>query len=141
MTQYIGVPDRYVAWVEECIPSPSFSVALNGSLVGYFQSGKDLRQGDPLSPFLFVLGMEVLSRILLDKVQESMIFKYHPKCKELQLTHLCFTDDLIFTSADADSVRVIQTRLGEFSRLAGLCANSLKSEIFFGLKTMLKSRF
>ena len=57
----------WVNWITRCITTTSFSVMINGSPEGFFNSTRGLRQGDPLSPYLFVIGMEVFS-ILVDKV-------------------------------------------------------------------------
>ncbi|XP_077249090.1 uncharacterized protein LOC143888520 [Tasmannia lanceolata] len=53
----IGFPNLWCTWISKCIASPSFSVLLNGSPKGFFQSSNGLRQGDPLSPLLFCLVM------------------------------------------------------------------------------------
>jgi hypothetical protein len=119
-----GAPRKYVAWVRACIFSPSFSIALNGYLVGNIQGRKGLRQGDPISPYLFVLAMEVLSRLLAEASMDVESFRFHPKCRKLKLTHLCFTDDfLIFSTAEFESIQTIHSILGEFEDLFGLKAN------------------
>ena len=64
-------PPMFVAWISECISSPRFSVAINGELAGFFQGKKGLRQGDSISPYLFIMLMEVLS-LLLNKA-ETMV--------------------------------------------------------------------
>ncbi|XP_038996678.1 uncharacterized protein LOC120121390 [Hibiscus syriacus] len=103
----------------------------NGSLVGYFRGARGVRQGDPLSPYLFVLAMNVLSNFLNVSALKG-IFKFHPKCKMIGLTHLCFADDLlIFCKASIDSIIGVQTVLDDFYSISGLKLNVSKCEMFF----------
>jgi hypothetical protein len=90
-----GVPDRFIRWIEVCITSPRFSVAVNGNLVGFFEGKRGLGQGDHLSPYLFVLAMEVLSRLLEEAALVKREISFHPRCEKFKITHLCFTDNLL----------------------------------------------
>ncbi|KAE8728774.1 Trans-resveratrol di-O-methyltransferase [Hibiscus syriacus] len=90
---------------------------------------KEIRQGDPLSPILFVLTMNVLSRIL-NLVVARGLFGYHPKCKMIGLTHLSFTDDLlIFCKGNIEFVAGIISALDQFYELSGLKLNAAKCEL------------
>ncbi|RVW74266.1 hypothetical protein CK203_051029 [Vitis vinifera] len=60
----MGFGSKWVGWMWRCISSAKFSVLVNGAPAGFFPSSKGLRQGDPLSPYLFVLGMEVLDALI-----------------------------------------------------------------------------
>ncbi|XP_074267250.1 uncharacterized protein LOC141590572 [Silene latifolia] len=115
-----------------CITSSWFSIKINGSVHGFFEGKSGLRQGDPLSPYLFVLSMEILSRYLR-KICLQKNVSFHPKCTKLGLTHLIFADDLmIFTRGDVPSVNAVLNTLNDFSKWSGLSANTDKTDIYFG---------
>ncbi|XP_039026470.1 uncharacterized protein LOC120160095 [Hibiscus syriacus] len=113
-----------------CLTSPRFSMSLNDSLVGYFKGTTGIKQGDPLSPYLFVLIMNVLSKVL-DMAAAKGLFHFHSNCKKMGLTHLCFTDNLlIFCKGFLDSDVWVQCILEEFYLMSGLKLNATKSELF-----------
>ncbi|GJW58998.1 RNA-directed DNA polymerase, eukaryota, reverse transcriptase zinc-binding domain protein [Tanacetum coccineum] len=106
---------------------------INGERHGYFKSGRGLRQGDPMSPYLFTLVMEVFSFMMAKKVDQCGEFKFHKGCKELKITHLSLADDLLVLShGDTRSVKVIKDALMEFSACSSLIPNMEKSTTFFG---------
>ncbi|KAL2225756.1 UNVERIFIED_CONTAM: putative mitochondrial protein [Sesamum indicum] len=128
--QLFGFPKTFSRWVEECISSPSFSVGMNGKPHGYFAGARGLRQGDPLSPYLFVLVMEVLHMGILQLIEQDMNFAFHWKCDDLRIFQLGFADDLLlFCRANTASVRVFKSGLDRFADWSGLRLNVEKSHI------------
>ena len=61
--------EKWIRWMKWCISTISFSILVNGFSSGFFQSSKGLRQGDPLSPYLFVLVMEAFSSLMRSAVE------------------------------------------------------------------------
>ncbi|KAK4381921.1 putative mitochondrial protein [Sesamum angolense] len=123
-------PPRFVGWIEQCVSTASFSVSLNGAIYGFFKGRRGLRQGDPMSPYLFVLVMEIWNSLLRYRVQNAAHFQYHWKCKELGILNLCFADDvLLFCKAHTPSIQVLKDTLNEFAALSGLNVNPEKSQI------------
>lgn len=107
-------------------------MAINGELARFFPGKKSLRQGDPLSPYLFLFVMEVLSNLLVKAADRGCI-RPHPKCSDPKITHLLFADDLlIFSNGSRWSISGICSVMENFKRLSGLSMKPEKSQIFFG---------
>lgn len=66
----LGLPEKFIYWISLCITTSSFSVQINGELAGYFRSKRGLRQGCSLFPYIFVICMNVLSKMLDKAVNE-----------------------------------------------------------------------
>ena len=99
-------------------------------LHGFFKGKQGLRQGDPLSPFLFAICLEVLSRNM-GRLGRNPHFNHHPKCSEMSITHLAFADDLIlFTRGEVTSLSLSMECLKKFRDCSGLCINASKSNVY-----------
>jgi hypothetical protein len=99
----------FANWIRICITSPSFSILINGSPYGHFTPARSLWQGDLLSPFLFILGTEVFSRLLQRQFSLGLLkgIKMARTC--LPITHLLFSDNLLIfgkaTSSEASTIK------------------------------------
>ena len=119
-----------INWIMTCVTSTSFSLSINGNIHGFFKGKRGLRQGDPMSPYLFTLVMEVLT-LLLQDASASSEFRFHNRCEKQGIVNLCFADDLfIFARGNASSAKVIMDALNKFKCMSGLEPSLPKSTLF-----------
>ncbi|RVW46135.1 Transposon TX1 uncharacterized 149 kDa protein [Vitis vinifera] len=131
--QKMGFGSKWVGWMWSCISSAKFSVMVNGVPAGFFPSSKGLRQGDPLSPYLFVVGMEVLDVLIRKAVEGGFLSGCNIRGgseSPLHISHLFFADDtIIFCEARKDHLTHLSWILFWFEAASGLKINLAKSEI------------
>jgi hypothetical protein len=132
----LGFHAVWLQWIETCISSSSFSILLNGSPFGLFLPKRGLRQRDPLSPFLFILGSEVLSRLLLKEERLGNIKGMKIASSSSAINHLLFADDLLlFGKASLLEAASIKGCLNKYCSWSGQSINSRKSSIRFSKNT------
>ena len=111
----LGFHSSWITWIILCISSSSFSILINGSPFGLFSPKRGLRQGDPLLPFLFILGLEVLSRLLFRKEALGNIKGLKISRNNPAIHHPFFADDLlIFGKATPKEAFIIQSCLVKY---------------------------
>ncbi|RVW96589.1 Transposon TX1 uncharacterized 149 kDa protein [Vitis vinifera] len=106
MMEKMGFGERWCRRIKWCLSTVRYSVMVNGSPTGFFQSSRGLRQGDPLSPYLFVVVMEAFSVL----IKKAVVGGFLAPClirgrggEGVQISHLLFADDtLIFCEAMED---------------------------------------
>ncbi|RVW55159.1 LINE-1 reverse transcriptase-like [Vitis vinifera] len=106
--QKMGFGSKWIGWMWNCISTVKYSVLVNGVPAGFFSSTKGLRQGDPLSPYLFIMGMEVLS-VLITRAAEGGFIKgcriWRGREQAVKVTHLLFADDtIVFCEAKKEAL-------------------------------------
>lgn len=92
----MGFGIKWRKWIHGCLSSGRASVIINGSPTKEFKISKGVRQGDPLSPFLFIIAMEGLN-ISMKTVSDKRLFKgvKIPRTEE-KISHLFYADDALF---------------------------------------------
>jgi hypothetical protein len=128
-----GFSERWRKWIHFCISTVRFSILINGSPEGFFGSTRGIRQGDPLSPLLFVLITEALSRMMTRAGEEGLVSGFQVGSLDnslLKISHLLFADDtLIFSDANPNHIFNIRLLFTWFEAVSGLKINLCKSEM------------
>jgi len=125
MLRMCGFGEKWISWIAHYISSVRFSVLVNGSPSSLFSSPRGLRQSNPLSPLLFVVVMETLSKMFFVTIDMGRLsgFSVGSRPAVVNISHLLFPDDtLVFCKANIDN-------------LHHLCVLLLCLEVVSGLKT------
>ncbi|KAL8139423.1 LOW QUALITY PROTEIN: hypothetical protein V2J09_005444 [Rumex salicifolius] len=127
-----GLPTTWVGWIMECVSGPSMSLLWNGEKTSAFRPTRGLRQGDPLSPYLFVLCLERLCHLIDEAVGKGDWKPIRLSRGGPLLSHICFGDDLIlFVEASVAQIGVLRRVLENFCLASGQKVSLEKSKIFF----------
>ncbi|XP_043814057.1 uncharacterized protein LOC122723980 [Manihot esculenta] len=134
MLYCFGFHEKWISWIMQCVSSVTFSLQFNGHRFGYLTPTRGIRQGDPLSPYLFLLVAEGFSHALNNLAIRGLSASRHGP----SISHLLFADDyILFTQATMEQANIIQSILHNYSRASGQSVNLAKSTIIFSPNTSL----
>ena len=126
----LGFNEKWRRWVMKCISSASYSILLNGNPVGKIIPNKGIRQGDPISPYLYLLCTEGISSIIQNSIQTGKIHGFKASRTGPAISHLLFADDsLLFCKAEEGECR---EPMQIYEKASGQAVNFSKSAIMFG---------
>ena len=135
--QKLGFHDRWISIIMMCISTVSYSVLINGKPKGEIIPSRGIRQGDPLSPFLFLLCAKGLSA-MLQKEERLGSIKGISICRGApHISHLFFANDsIIFCRANMGDCRRIWDVLQNYGAASGQKINKDKTSLFFSKNTI-----
>ena len=99
---------KWRRWIHYCISTAWFSILINGTPEGFFGSSRGIRQGDSVSPLLFAIVMEALSRMMNRAAESGLLSSFKVGSRDTHLvhvSHLLFAyDTLIFSDANPEHI-------------------------------------
>ena len=117
-----------------------FSLLVNGHSTPFFTASRGLRQGDPLSPTLFILVEEILSRSLSCVIAQGLIQPYYSKRGCLIISHSMFADDaILFLNGCEASIQGLMRILLGYERATGQLVNTSKSSFMVAPSTTINT--
>jgi len=127
----MGFNNRWIHWMSMCIGSVNYFVLVNGEQVGPIIPGRGPRQGDPLSPYLFIICVEGLSSLIRDAEIQGELTGTKVCRRAPPVSHLLFADDcFLFFKADEMQVNVMKNILSTYELASGQAISLPKSEIY-----------
>ncbi|XP_019085342.1 PREDICTED: uncharacterized protein LOC104748447 [Camelina sativa] len=137
----LGFSERWISWISACVSSVSYSFLINGSPQGQVIPSRGLRQGDPLSPYLFILCTEVLSGLCVKAQDQGILSGIKVSRASPPVNHLLFADDtMFFCKSNARCCQALTQILAKYEKVSGQCINLTKSTITFSSKTPAEAK-
>ena len=132
----MGFCEVWISWVMQCITTVSYSFLVDNTAVGTITPQRGIRQGDPLSPYIFILCGEVLSGLCKKAQQEGTLAGIRVSNHSPRINHLLFADDtMFFTKTNPLCCATPLQILQDYEYASGQKINSAKSSISFSSKT------
>ena len=132
----MGFNEGWINLIMVCVSTITYSVLVNGEPSGLIHPTKGIRQGDPLSPFLFLLCMEGLNGTIKKAEMDGDIQGFSLCRRGLKLTHLLFADDcLLFCRATMEECGKVLDILNDHEEASGKKINKTKTTLFFSKAT------
>ncbi|GLT40913.1 hypothetical protein SLA2020_150100 [Shorea laevis] len=130
MMSRMGFEPKWRRWINECLRTAEASVLLNGSTTRQVKISRGLRQGDPLSPYLFLLVTEGLNGIISSAINHGHFDGIDVGSRGMKVSHLQFADDsIIFGKAVEDNIWAAKSIMRIFELVSGLKINFGKSQL------------
>ncbi|KAA3460765.1 reverse transcriptase [Gossypium australe] len=137
----MGFARKWIDLIMKCITTVSYTVLINGSRGRIFNPYRGLRQGDPLSPFRFLICSEGLSALMRTAKKNGLIRGARASRRGPAISYLLFADDcMMFGEATEKGAQVLKNLLHVYERCSGQCVNFGKSVIFYSTNTIEESK-
>ena len=132
MLTRINLPQGLIKLIMSCISSVNTSILLNGARLDEILPSRGIRQGDPLSPYIFIICMEMLGHLIEAKCSAKNWNPVKSARGGLAFSHLFFADDLVlFARADQANCTIVREVLDEFCDRFGQTVSEAKSRVYF----------
>ena len=136
-----GFHEKWIQLIMQCITTVSYSMIINGSVHGCIFPTRGLRQGDPLSPYLFLLCVDGFSSLIKDAARNQLLSGISICRGCSMVTHLFFANDsLLFCKATNQECHKLIEILGLYEVASGQKVNAEKFSVFFSHNTPQEKR-
>ena len=126
-----GFSAKFTSLIHQCLSTVQFSILLNGGQCPSFLPSQGIRQGDPISPYLFILGSEVLMRLINREISLGRLSAVKVSGNAPSISKLCYADDLIlFCKAKKSKLNVLKNCFEKYCDWSGQVISVEKFGVF-----------
>lgn len=131
-----GFNSLFCNWINTILHSAKLSISVNGKSEGYFSCSRGVRQGDPLSPLLFCLAEEVLSRGISKLVENGHLQLIKGTRHNALPSHILYADDvMLFCKGTSQNIQILSDFFTRYAQISGQIINAQKSTLYVGSMT------